>query len=44
LNPDHSDLCFLAQFKGLAYQELIGLIVDSFLKRYPELASRRTAA
>ena len=44
LNPEHSDLCFLARFKGLAYQELIGLIMDSFLKRYPELASRRAAA
>jgi len=44
LNPEHSDICFLARFKGLAYQELIGLIMDSFLKRNPELASRRAAA
>jgi D-alanine-D-alanine ligase len=44
LNPHHSDLCFLAGFKGLSYQELIGLIMDSFLKRHPELASRRAAA
>jgi D-alanine-D-alanine ligase len=44
LNPEHSDLCFLAGFKGLTYQELIGLIMDSFLKRHPELASRRAAA
>ena len=44
LNPEHSDLCFLARFKGLAYQELIGLIMSSFLKRHPELASRRAAA
>jgi D-alanine-D-alanine ligase len=44
LNPQHSDLCFLAGFKGLTYQELIGLIMDSFLKRHPELASRRAAA
>jgi len=44
LNPEHSDLCFLAQFKGLDYQELIGLIMVSFLKRCPELASRRAAA
>ena len=44
LNPEHSDLCFLAAFKGLAYQELIGLIVGSFLRRHPELASRRAAA
>src|SRR5262245_14115389 len=29
LNPEHSDLCFLARFKGLTYQELIGLIMSS---------------
>jgi D-alanine-D-alanine ligase len=44
LNPEHSDLCFLARFKGLAYQELIGLIMSSFLRRHPELAGRRAAA
>jgi D-alanine-D-alanine ligase len=44
LNPEHSDLCFIARFRGLAYQELIGLIMSSFLKRHPELASRRAAA
>jgi D-alanine-D-alanine ligase len=44
LNPHHSDLCFIARFKGLSYQELIGLIMTSFLKRHPELASRRAAA
>ncbi|HXJ02762.1 MAG TPA: hypothetical protein VNH44_16190 [Micropepsaceae bacterium] len=44
LNPHHSDLCFLAGFKGLTYQDLIGLILKSFLKRHPELASRRAAA
>jgi len=44
LNPHHSDLCFLAGFKGLSYQDLIGLIMTSFLKRHPELASRRAAA
>ena len=44
LNPEHSDLCFLAGFKGLSYQDLIGLIMESFLKRHPELASRRQAA
>ena len=44
LNPQHSDLCFLARFKGLSYLELIGKIVDSFLKRHPELATRRAAA
>jgi D-alanine-D-alanine ligase len=44
LNPEHSDLCFLAGFKGLAYQELIGLIMRSFLRRHPELEPRRAAA
>lgn len=44
LNPEHSDLCFLARFNGLTYQELIGLIMSSFLRRHPELASRRAAA
>jgi D-alanine-D-alanine ligase len=44
LNPLHSDLCFLAGFKGLSYRELIGLIMDSFLKRHPELSTRRAAA
>ncbi|MBC7832276.1 MAG: D-alanine--D-alanine ligase [Hyphomicrobium sp.] len=44
LNPEHSDLCFLARFKGLTYQELIGMIMTSFLRRHPELASRRAAA
>jgi len=43
LNPEHSDLCFLARFQGLAYQELIGLIMSSFLRRHPELASRAAA-
>jgi D-alanine-D-alanine ligase len=44
LNPEHSDLCFIARFQGLSYQELIGLIVTSFLKRHPELARARAAA
>jgi D-alanine-D-alanine ligase len=44
LNPEHSDLCFIAQFKGLSHRDLIGLIMDSFLKRHPELAARRAAA
>jgi D-alanine-D-alanine ligase len=43
LNPEHSDLCFLARFKGFSYQELIGLVMASFLKRHPELAVRAAA-
>ena len=38
LNPEHSDLVFIAGFKGMAYRDLIGRIMDSFLKRHPELA------
>jgi D-alanine-D-alanine ligase len=44
LNPEHSDLCFIAQFKGLSHRDLIGLVMNSFLKRHPELAVRRAAA
>lgn len=44
LNPTHSDLCFIAQFQGLSYRDLIGRIMDSFLKRHPELGSSRVAA
>lgn len=38
LNPEHSDLCFLAAFKGYSYQQLIGMFVESFLRRNPALA------
>ncbi|MEY4879780.1 MAG: hypothetical protein RJB62_1249 [Pseudomonadota bacterium] len=44
LNPTHSDLCFIARFKGLSYEELIGKIMASFVRRHPELASRSAAA
>lgn len=44
LNPGHSDLCFIARFKGMSHQDLIGLIIASFLKRHPELAVHRAAA
>ena len=40
----HSDLCFIAEYAGLTYQELIGRIMASFLKRHPELARRSAAA
>ena len=43
LNPGHSDLCFIARFKGMSYRDLIGLIIASFLKRHPELAVRAAA-
>jgi D-alanine-D-alanine ligase len=43
LNPEHSDLCFLASFKGVSYQQLIGMIVESFLERNPLLARAAAA-
>jgi D-alanine-D-alanine ligase len=38
LRPEHSDLCFIAKYAGLSYQELIGRIMASFLRRNPGLA------
>jgi D-alanine-D-alanine ligase len=38
LNPDRSDLVFIARFKGLSYRELIGRIFDAFLSRHPNIA------
>jgi D-alanine-D-alanine ligase len=43
LNPEHSDLCFLAGFKGYSYQQLIEMILDSFLRRNPALARKAPA-
>jgi D-alanine-D-alanine ligase len=43
LRPDYSDLCFISEREGLSHQQLIGKIMDSFLKRYPALAKRRAA-
>jgi len=37
LRPEYSDMCFIAQREGVSYQELIGKIMTSFLKRYPQL-------
>jgi D-alanine-D-alanine ligase len=44
LRPKHSDLCFIAEYAGLTYEELIGRIMASFLKRHPGLARRSAAA
>jgi D-alanine-D-alanine ligase len=41
LNPERSDLCFIARFKGIEYRELIARIMASFLRRHPELAPPR---
>jgi D-alanine-D-alanine ligase len=37
LRPDYSDLCFIAKYNGLSYAELIGRIMEAFLKRHPHL-------
>ncbi len=43
LRPGYSDMCFIAEREGLSYRQLIGKIMDSFLRRYPALAARRMA-
>ena len=43
INPESSDLVFLARFKGIAYADLIGRIFDSFLARQAQLAGRAVA-
>ncbi len=40
IRPGYSDLCFIAEFEGVTYQELIGLFVTAFLRRHPELVGR----
>lgn len=40
IRPGYSDLCFIAEFEGLSYRQLIGLFVESFLCRHPELQGR----
>jgi D-alanine-D-alanine ligase len=44
LNPVHSDLVFIANFRGMPYRDLIGRIMESFLKRHPRLAATKSAA
>jgi D-alanine-D-alanine ligase len=43
LRPHYSDLCFIADYKGLAYKDLIGLFLESFLARHPHLRARAAA-
>jgi D-alanine-D-alanine ligase len=43
IRPGYSDLCFIADFEGLAYRDLIGAFLDSFLRRHPQLAAREAA-
>ncbi len=44
LRPNYSDLCFITNFIGMPYQELIGRIMRSFLKRHPALAAKDRVA
>jgi D-alanine-D-alanine ligase len=44
LNPDRSDLVFITRFKGLSYRDLIARIMDSFVRRHPEIGERDSAA
>lgn len=44
LRPEYSDMCFIAAREGLAYRDLISRIMDSFLKRNPQLAARQRVA
>ena len=41
LNPERSDLVFIARFKGLAYVDLIARIMEAFQRRHPELSNPR---
>ena len=42
LNPERSDLIFIARFAGITFDQLIGRIMSSCLKRYPSLANKKT--
>ena len=44
LRPDYSDLCFIANHRGISYRDLIGRIMEAFLARNPELKARAKAA
>jgi len=37
IRPGYSDLCFIAEFEGLSYQQLIGKFLEGFLARHPQL-------
>ena len=40
---EYAPMAVKAEREGLSHQQLIGKIMDSFLKRYPALAARRAA-
>jgi D-alanine-D-alanine ligase len=41
LRPEYSDMCLIAERKGLSHAELIGKIMGAFFKRHPELKKQR---
>jgi D-alanine-D-alanine ligase len=41
LRPGYSDFCFIADFQGLSYTQLIEKFMDSFFRRHPELLVAR---
>lgn len=43
LHPEHSDLPMLCTALGISYEELLGWIIDSAMRRIPEAASMRHA-
>lgn len=44
LRPDHSDLCLIANREGVSHRDLIGRIMDSFMKRNPQLGAKLRVA
>ncbi len=44
LAPGYSDLCFIADLKGLRYEDLIGKIMQAFVARVSKLALQDEAA
>ena len=43
LKPLYSDLCFIAEKKGISYNGLIALIFEAFLSRHPHLRHSKAA-
>jgi D-alanine-D-alanine ligase len=44
LRPNHSDMCFIAEYEGVSYAQMLGRIMESFLKRHPQLRIAKRAA
>ncbi|HVZ90332.1 MAG TPA: hypothetical protein VG843_01685 [Rhizomicrobium sp.] len=40
LRPGYSDLCLIAERKGLSHAQLIGMIMTAFFKRHPQLKAK----